>query len=88
MSTPKSTPEIPVAESASLENVENKEKPLMQQMVEAYQKLGSDPEKAAYEALYNRLEPNLSEEEKQKQMARMSQEYRLFKEGKDWKQSK
>jgi hypothetical protein len=83
-----SIPSAPTAESGSVENTGEKEKPLMQQMVEAYQKLSNDPEKSAREALYNRFEPNLSQEEKQKQMARMNEEYRLYKEGKDWKQSK
>ena len=78
----------PRTESGSVENAGEKEKPLMQQMVEAYQKLSNNPEKSAREALYNRFEPNLSDEEKQKQMARMNEEFRLYKEGKDWKQSK
>jgi polyhydroxyalkanoate synthesis regulator phasin len=82
-----SIPSASAAESGSVENTGEKEKPLMQQMVESYQKLSNDPEKSAYDALYNRLEPNLPEEEKQKQMARMTQEYRLFKKGKDWKQN-
>jgi hypothetical protein len=78
---------IPVSEYISAENVGIKEKPLMQQMVDAYMMLSNDPENSAYDALYNRLEPSLSEEEKQKQMIRIMQEYKLFKEGKDWKQT-
>jgi len=74
--------DTPVAEAGAAENLGAKEKPLMQQMVEAYQKLSNDPEKSAYGALYNRLEPSLSEDEKQKQMAKMTEEYRLYKEGK------
>jgi len=80
-----SIPKTPEAEHGLVENTGEKEKPLMQQMVEAYQKLSNDPEKSAYDALYDRLESNLSEEEKQKQMAKMTQEYRSYKEGKDWK---
>lgn len=75
-------------QSDKIENLESiAEKPLIQQMVEAYMKLSDDPEKSAREALYNRFDPSLSEEEKQKQMTKMVKEYQLYKEGKDWKQN-
>ncbi|MHB1118032.1 MAG: hypothetical protein ACYCZ7_00675 [Minisyncoccota bacterium] len=71
----------------STKKIEDKEKPIMQLMVEAYERLRDNPESAAYDALYDRLNPNLPEEEKMRQMARLTTEYRLFKEGKDWRQA-
>lgn len=70
-------------ESSAVENASDEEKPLMQREVEVYEKLSNDPETSAYEFLYNRLDPKLSEEVKKEQMTKLMQEYKLYKEGKD-----
>jgi len=56
------------------------DKPPFAMMVEAYEKLSADPEKAAFDALYSRLDPKLSEEEKMDKMRELGEEYRRYKE--------
>ncbi len=74
------SPEITDAEPPVLESSTEETKPIMALMVEAYSKLSDDPEKSAYDALYERLDSNMPEEEKQQHMRDLGEEYRHYKE--------
>jgi hypothetical protein len=69
------------------ENIEEREKPVMQTMIESYENISNDPEKVALETLFDRLDPSMTFKEKQNAMAKIREEYKLYKEGKDWKQN-
>lgn len=54
------------------------EAPILQQMIDAYKLVSEDPKRAALEALYDRLDPTLSMEQKQDAMKKLNDEYEAY----------
>ena len=72
----------PIPESGVETSVVKEKKPLMTELVDTYRALKiEDPEKAAFNALFERLDPNLTDEEKLEKMRGITAEYRSHLEG-------